>query len=49
MLLNLSIWLAVLVVVSYLTRDRHKAPAGVDHPAVLRTQPAYRDSSARSG
>lgn len=45
MLLNLLIWLVAIVIVALLTRERGKAPDGVDHPAVVRSQQAYRRGS----
>jgi hypothetical protein len=48
MLLNLVIWLIAVAVVCFLTRDRNKTPNGVDHPTVLRTQPAYRGTTRTS-
>lgn len=42
MWLNLMIWLVAIVLIDYLTRERHKAVTGTDHPAVLRSQAAYR-------
>lgn len=45
MFVNLLLWLAAIVVVDYLTRERHKPPTGVDHPAVARSQAAYRRGS----
>lgn len=46
MMLDLLIWLLAVAMLTFLTRERGKLPPGDEHPAVVRSQQAYRRGSA---